>query len=137
MEKWKEAERRLFVALWIVAHLAPLSMGFSRQEYWSGFTFPPPEPGPGIEPKSPASPALADRFFYHWATWEARVSGAVFQIMVRKVPNVDIIKKRYIFLNQPSIIWVYPFHSFSFAKECLPYFGEIPKATQRVFMSTL
>ena len=40
-------------------------MGFSRQEYWSGFPFPSPEdlPDPGIEPESLASPALADRFF--------------------------------------------------------------------------
>ena len=39
-----------------VAHQAPLSMGFSRQEYWSGFSFPPPGdlPDPGIEPLSPA-----------------------------------------------------------------------------------
>ena len=50
---------------WTVAHQAPLSMGFSRQEYWSGL--PCPTPGdladPGIEPTSPASPALAGRFF--------------------------------------------------------------------------
>ena len=39
---------------------APLSMGFSRQEYWSGLPFPPPGdlPDAGIEPMSPASPAL-------------------------------------------------------------------------------
>ena len=40
--------------------MAPLSMGFSRQEYWSGLPFPSPGdlPDPGIEPMSPASPAL-------------------------------------------------------------------------------
>ena len=45
---------------WTVAHQAPLSMGFSRQEHWTGLPWPPPEnlPDPGIEPKSPASPAL-------------------------------------------------------------------------------
>ena len=45
-----------------VACQAPLSMGFSRQEYWSGLPFPFPEdlPGPGIEPMSPA---LAGEFF--------------------------------------------------------------------------
>ena len=44
---------------------APLSMGFSRQEYWSGLSFPPPEDllDPWIEPTSPVSPALAGRFF--------------------------------------------------------------------------
>ena len=47
---------QLFVTLWIVAHQAPLSMGFSRQEYWSGLPFPSPGdlPDPGIEPGSPA-----------------------------------------------------------------------------------
>ena len=55
----------LFVALWTVAHQAPLSVRFSRQEYWSGLPYLPPGdlPDPGIEPISLASPALADRFF--------------------------------------------------------------------------
>ena len=43
-----------FEAPWTVAYQAPLSMGFSRQEYWSGFSFPSPDlPDPGIEPGSP------------------------------------------------------------------------------------
>ena len=48
-----------------VTHQAPLSTGFSRQEYWSGLPFPPPGhlPDPRTEPVSPASPALADRLF--------------------------------------------------------------------------
>ena len=56
---------RFFETLWTVAHQAPLSMGFSRQEYWSELPFPSPGdlPHPGIEPKSPASPALAVGFF--------------------------------------------------------------------------
>ena len=45
----------LFATPWTVAHQAPLSMEFSSQEYWSGLSFSPP----GIEPASPASPALA------------------------------------------------------------------------------
>ena len=47
---------QLFTTLWTVAHQAPLSMGFSRQEYWSGLPFPSPGdlPDPGIEPRSPA-----------------------------------------------------------------------------------
>ena len=55
----------LFAALWTVACQAPLSMGFSRQEYWSELPFPSPGdlPNPGIEPISPTSPALASRFF--------------------------------------------------------------------------
>ena len=50
---------------WTVACQAPLSMELSRQEYWSGLSFSSPEdhPDPGIEPVSPASPALAGRFF--------------------------------------------------------------------------
>ena len=46
---------------WTVAHQVPLSMEFSRQEYWSGVPFHPPGdlPEPGIKPVSPASPALA------------------------------------------------------------------------------
>ena len=50
----------LFVTLWSVACQAPLSLGFSRQEYWSGLPFPSPGdlPNPGIKPISPASPAL-------------------------------------------------------------------------------
>ena len=45
-----------FVTLWTVAHQAPLSMGFSRQEYWSGLPFPSPGdlPDPGTEPMSPS-----------------------------------------------------------------------------------
>ena len=46
---------RLSVTPWTVAHQAPPSMGFSRQEYWSGLPFPSPGdlPDPGIEPRSP------------------------------------------------------------------------------------
>ena len=44
------------MTLWTIAHWAPLSMGFSRQEYWSGLTIPFSRdlPNPGIEPRSPA-----------------------------------------------------------------------------------
>ena len=52
---------RLFATPWTVACQAPLSTGFSRQEYWSGLPFPSPEglPDPGIEPGSPALEADA------------------------------------------------------------------------------
>ena len=54
-----------FVTLWTVALQAPLSMGFSRQEYWSGLPCPSPGdlPNPETEPGSPASPTLAGVFF--------------------------------------------------------------------------
>ena len=57
----------------IVAHLAPLSMGFSRQGYWSGLPCPPPGDlsDSGIELASLMSPALAGGFFTSWATTEA------------------------------------------------------------------
>ena len=47
---------QLFVTLWTIAHQALLSVGFSRQEYWSGLPFPSPgdSPDPGIKPGSPA-----------------------------------------------------------------------------------
>ena len=52
---------RLFVTIWTVAYQAPPSMGFSRQECWSGLPFPSPGdlPDPGIEPGSPALQADA------------------------------------------------------------------------------
>ena len=58
------------VTPWTAAHQAPLSMGLSRQDYWSGLTFPTPGDlsNPGIKPTSFASPTLADGFF---TTWEA------------------------------------------------------------------
>ena len=60
----------LFETLWTVAHQAPLSMGFSRQESWGGLLCPPPEELPklGIEPSTPASPALQADSFYCWTT---------------------------------------------------------------------
>ena len=50
---------------WMGACQVPLSMKFPRQEYWNGLPFPPPGnfSNPGIEPMSPASPALAGRLF--------------------------------------------------------------------------
>ena len=51
-----------FVTPWTITHQAPLSVGFPRQEYWSGLSFPPPGdlPKPGIQP---VSPELAGGFF--------------------------------------------------------------------------
>ena len=65
----------LFVTLWTVAWQPPLSMGFSRQEYWSGVSCPPPGdlPHPGAESVSLTSPALAGRFFTTSNTWEAHL----------------------------------------------------------------
>ena len=56
-----------FATPWTVVHQVPLSMGFFRQENWSGLSFPPPGdfPNPRIESLSLASPALAGGFFMH------------------------------------------------------------------------
>ena len=64
---------QLFVTLWTRAPQVPLSMGFSRQEYWSGLPCPPPRDlhNPGIKPMSLISSALAGRFFITSTTWEA------------------------------------------------------------------
>ena len=63
------------VTPWTVAHQAPLSMGFPRQEYWSGLPFPPPGDlsNPGMEPTSLASPVLAGRLFTTSTTIKASV----------------------------------------------------------------
>ena len=63
---------QLFVTPWILALQAPLSIGFSRKEYWSGLPFPLPGdlPDPGIEPMSSVS---AGRFFTTSSTWEALI----------------------------------------------------------------
>ena len=64
---------QLCVTLWTVAHQAPLSMGFSRQEYWIGLPCPSPGdlPDPGIEFASLMSPTLSGGFFTTSANWEA------------------------------------------------------------------
>ena len=61
------------MAPWTVASQVPLSVEFSRQEYWSGLPFLTAGDltDPGIEPTSFASPALAGGFFTTSATWEA------------------------------------------------------------------
>ena len=82
--KWREVKSLsrvwLFATPWTVAHQAPPSMGFSRQEYWSGLPFPSPGdlPDPGIEPRSPAlqadaltseppgKPSLGEYAFVNW-----------------------------------------------------------------------
>ena len=80
---------------WTAAHWVPLSMGFSRQEYWSGLPFLPVGdlPNPVIEPPSPVSPTLAGRL-YHWATWEAHIyiyisnSKTEYEDLFYKVPEI-------------------------------------------------
>ena len=64
---------QLFATLWTAAHQAALSMGFSRQEYWSGLPRPPSGdlPDPGIEPVFLKTLSSADGFFTSSVTREA------------------------------------------------------------------
>ena len=64
----------LFVTSWTVALQAPLSIEFSKQEYWSGLPYPPPGdlPAPGVEPVSLMFLALAGGFFTTSTTWKAQ-----------------------------------------------------------------
>ena len=73
----------LFASPWTAAHQAALSMGFCRQEYWSGLPCLPPGdlPNPGIKPASLMSPALAGGFFTTSTTWEATPPHNTFQFL--------------------------------------------------------
>ena len=79
---------QLFVALWTVAHKAPLSMEFPRQEYWSELPFPTPGdlPNSGIKHVSLASPALAGGFFTTSITWEV----ILYIVCTYFIPNVPV-----------------------------------------------
>ena len=86
------------VTPWTVARQAPLSMGFSRQEYWSGLPFPPPRdlPDPRIEPPSPEALALASRFF----TTEPREARLLLQ---KSLKERERERKRNIELSDASL----------------------------------
>ena len=77
---------RLFETLWTVAHQAPLSMGFSRQEYWSGLPCPPPGdlPDLGKEIASLPFPELAGECITTSTTWEAQYNVACDYILIFK-----------------------------------------------------
>ena len=81
----------LFVTLWTVAHQAPLSMGFSSQEYWS--ELPCPLPGdlldPAIEPASLMSPALAGGFFTTGVIWE--VHPIKYRNPIKVIPTIRCV----------------------------------------------
>ena len=92
-------QSHLTLTLWSVAPKAPLSMGFFRQEYWSGLQCPSPADlsDPGTEPEeSPTSPALAGSFFTSRATQEAPLRGYckafVFRGALRYFEQSDMIK---------------------------------------------
>ena len=80
---------QLFATPWTAARQAPLSMGFSRQEYWGGVPFSPPAnfPDPGIKPASLMAPALADGLFITSAIWEANCKRDPLRPLLEKFPD--------------------------------------------------
>ena len=98
----------LFATLWTVAHQAPLSMGFSRQEYSSGVSCPSPGdlPDPGLQPTSVMAPALASKFFTTSTTWEAHSVHKA-----RRVMSLALLK-----LNINCIFYFCTYLIFSIAK---------------------
>ena len=93
-----------FATLWTVAHQAPLSMGFPRQEYLSGLPFPSPGnlPNPGIEPGSPVSPALAHRFF----TTEQEGSFNWLGSGPMIIPEPNMTAKISMCKNTATLLWI-------------------------------
>ena len=91
---------QFFATLWTVTHQTPLSMGFSRQEYWSGLPCPPPGdlPDPGVEATSLMSPALAGVFFTTSATYKnptlaplKEVNKNIFTWKVKKMHPINVL----------------------------------------------
>ena len=77
---------------WTMAHQVPLSMGFPRQEYWSGLPFPTPGdlPDPGIKHAYFTSPPLPGRFFTTRATWEVlfkNMALSKFELVEGEIPG--------------------------------------------------
>ena len=97
---------RLYATLWTVAWQAPLSMGFSRQEYWSGLPCPPQGdlPDPGIEPEPMClTSAMADRFLTTSTMWEAPL------LTLGKSPNLCSVAMSVIwsYYGIPLRVWVW------------------------------
>ena len=109
---------QLFVTPSTAARLHPLSMGFFRQEYWSGLPFPTSGDlhNPGTEPTSPASPVLAGRFFTISVTWEAKTHLQCTIKPVYKIKSIlnSIHKKLQHYEGRNTFIctvWLSPFFS--------------------------
>ena len=87
----------LFATLWTVAYQAPPSMGFSRQEYWSGLPFPPPGdlPDPGIEPRSPALQADTLTSEPPGKPWMVNFSRKNFHVRSQNTLNLSGKKKAF------------------------------------------
>ena len=105
---------QLYVTPWTAA---PLSMGFPRQEYWSGLPFPSSgdRPNPGIEPPSPMSPELTGEFFATSTTWEAhswgcrRVGHDLATKATEKEVNIWVCVLNATFTEYLALEWVLSF----------------------------
>jgi len=108
---------QLFATPQTVAHQAPLSMRFPRQEYWSVLPFPPPGdlPDPGVEPSSLVSAALVGGFFTNCATWEALRKFNLPQISLKETVGIEASHflrncllrawRCLVLLSRPEIHW--------------------------------
>ena len=90
------------VTLWTVAHQAPLSVGFSRQEHWGMLPCHPPRdlPNPGTEPKSLKSPVVASRFFITGTTWEVPVFHCIyclFTMCLHLLMDIQVVSISWLF----------------------------------------
>ena len=93
----------LFATLWTVACQDPLPMGFSRQEYWSGLSFPLPGdlPNPGIKPTSFMSPELSGGFITTNTTWEVYIHRISYNSM-QIYKSFKIKFKQFYIFNQTA-----------------------------------
>ena len=114
----------LFVTPRTVAHQAPLSVGFSRQEYWSGLSCPPPGdlPDPGIKPISPAS---AGGFFFFFNTVPPGKPLNIITVCTGKLKNS---------CNCFTLVWN---QTSSMAKECLVKLIKFLICKRNVYISFL
>ena len=96
------------VTPWTVAHQAPLSKGFSMQEYWNGLPFSPPGdlPNPGIKPTSLKSPTLAGGFFTTSTTLEA-LQGSIKINNYKLVHNYKLVLINYKLVHKRSVHKLY------------------------------
>ena len=105
-----------FVNPWTVACQVPLSMEFSRQEYWSELAFPTPGslPNIGIEPVSPASPAVAGRFFITDSPGKPHIKDTYFSLYTHTHTHTHthirylicfefIVRVRHLFQNSQNV----------------------------------
>ena len=94
---------QLFVTPWTVACQAPLSMGFSRQEYWSGLPCPPPGdlPYPAMELVSLMSPALSGRLLTTGTTWKSMILNT----WIKLVKLDDLSDPQFLHLEDGIIIY--------------------------------